>query len=283
MYAKGSLQFLAGQRPSIPRTSVNPVKVYEFNARDGMKIPTLLTIPAGKEGANLPAILMPHGGPESYDRMSFNYMAQYFASQGYLVIQPQFRGSSGFGRNHLLAGRGEWGRKMQDDLTDAVLNLSESGKINKDRVCIVGSSYGGYAALVGAVFTPNLYQCVVSVNGVSDVEEMLQEEKDTYGRNHWVVAYWQDVIAEGNVKEDHLEKISPINYVKNIKAPVLLIHGQYDKVVPIEQSENMADEMEGEDKNVTFIQLEKGDHHLSKAKNRMKALQAIHKFVKQHI
>ncbi|MGJ8680844.1 alpha/beta hydrolase family protein [Paraglaciecola sp.] len=283
MYKAGKLELITSERPDIPRTSVHNIEDYEYVARDGLKIPTLLTIPNGKSAKNLPAIVMPHGGPESYDKKSFNYMAQYFASQGYLVIQPQFRGSKGFGLQHLWAGRGEWGRKMQDDLTDAVVNLAEAGKIDKSRVCIVGASYGGYAALAGAVFTPDLYQCVVSINGVSDVEEMIEEEESTYGDDHWVVAYWKEVISEGDVDEDHLEQISPINHVSKIKSPVLLIHGTYDKVVPIDQSEEMFDEMEDEEKDVTFIKLKKGDHHLSKAKNRMKAMQAIDSFIKKYI
>ena len=150
-------------------------------------------------------------------------------------------------------------------------------------MCIVGASYGGYAALAGATFTPDLYQCVVSINGVSDIETMLETEERNYGDDHWVVAYWQKIIAQGEVDEDHLEKISPINHVKNIKAPVLLIHGEYDKVVPIKQSIKMFDKMQDADKDVTFLELEKGDHHLSRAENRMKAMLAIEKFVKKHI
>ena len=201
----------------------------------------------------------------------------------YVSLQPQFRGSDGFGVKHLLAGRGEWGRKMQDDLTDAVIDLANAGKIDKNRLCIVGASYGGYAALAGATFTPDLYKCVVSINGVSDIERMLKTEEREYGDDHWVVAYWQDVISQGDVDEAHLKKISPINHVKNIKAPVLLIHGEHDKVVPIKQSEEMFDEMEDEDKDVIFLELEKGDHYMSTADNRMKAMLAIDAFVKKHI
>ncbi len=283
LYRKGTLEGLASQRPDIPPEAVHNVVEYSFEARDGRVIPTLLTVPNGKELKNLPAIMMPHGGPEAYDKKTFDYQAQYFATQGYLVIQPQFRGSKGFGSGHLFAGRGEWGRKMQDDLTDAVLNLADSGKINKDRVCIVGGSYGGYAALAGATFTPDLYKCVVSINGLSDIEEMLEHGEDKYGDDHWVVAYWQKLISQGEVNEDHLKQISPINHVNKIKAPVLLIHGEYDKVVPIAQSEEMFDEMEDNDKEVTFLALEKGDHNLSSAKNRMKAMLAIEEFVKKHI
>ena len=283
LYKKGGLVPLAPSRPDITPDFVNNVVEYTYKARDGMEIPALLTIPNGIEVKNLPAIMMPHGGPESYDKKAFNYRAQYFASQGYLVIQPQFRGSDGFGVKHLFAGRGEWGRKMQDDLTDAVLSLAKTGKINIDRLCIVGASYGGYAALAGATFTPDLYKCVVSINGVSDIERMLATEEREYGDDHWVVAYWEGVIANGEVDENHLEQISPINHVKNIKAPVLLIHGEYDKIVPIKQSKKMFDEMQDEDKDVTFLELKKGDHYMSTAENRMKAMLAMEAFVKRHI
>ncbi|WDE08975.1 S9 family peptidase [Thalassomonas viridans] len=282
-YQSGSLEMIAPARPEIPGQAVHPVTEYQFKARDGLTIPTLLTTPAGQTAKNLPAIMLPHGGPEAYDKRGFDWMSQYFANQGYLVIQPQFRGSKGFGSEHLLSGRGEWGRKMQDDLTDAVNHLAKEGTIDKNRVCIVGASYGGYAALAGATFTPDLYKCVVSINGVSDVERMLSTDKRNYGRNHWVVSYWQDVIAKGKVDEDHLEQISPINHVNKVKAPVLLIHGELDQTVPLRQSEEMFDELEDADKSVTFVELEDGDHHMSKEKNRLKALKAIDKFIKQYI
>lgn len=282
LYKSGQLKFLTSARPLIPTNKVNPVEIYNYKARDGLTIPSLLTTPLDVEAKNLPAIIHPHGGPESYDKLGFDWMTQYFASQGYVVVQPQFRGSDGFGSDFLHEGRGQWGRKMQDDLTDAVNDLIEKGVIDKNRVCILGASYGGYAALAGATFTPDLYRCVVAINGVSDVEEMLEDEESDYGSDHWVVSYWQDVISKGEVDEDHLAQISPINHVDKIKAPVLLIHGEYDKVVPFSQSDDMFDEMEDADKDVTFIELDEGNHHLSKAENRMIALKAIDAFLKKH-
>ena len=282
-YQKGSLDSLAHIRPNITEEHVNPVIETSFKARDGLVIPTLLTQPKGKATVNLPAIMLPHGGPESYDRIRFDWLSQYFASQGYLVIQPQFRGSSGFGSEHLHKGRGEWGRKMQDDLTDAITHLAKEGKVDPKRVCIVGASYGGYAALAGAAITPELYKCAVSINGVSDIPSMLKGDRRKYGSDHWVVSYWDKVISNGNIEEDHLENISPINSVKNITAPVLLIHSERDMVVPFEQSEDMFDEMEDNEKQVTFVELEKGNHYLSNANNRAKALEAIDKFLKEHL
>lgn len=283
LYSKGEISMLAQRRPKIPPEAVHAVVETEFKARDGITIPTLLTMPNGKEPTNLPTIIMPHGGPKSHDTKGFNYFAQFFASKGYLVVQPQFRGSTGFGLDFIRAGNGEWGRKMQDDLTDSVTTLAKEGLVDDERVCIVGSSYGGYAALAGATFTPDLYKCVVSINGVSDISEMMESERRDYGSDHWVISYWEKAIANGKFDDDHLDQISPINHVKNVKAPILLIHGQFDEVVPVGQSREMADELEDEDKDVTLIELKGGNHHLSKAENRMKAIKAIETFVEKHI
>ncbi|MCC2606016.1 alpha/beta hydrolase family protein [Planctobacterium marinum] len=283
LYSKGEFKFIASGRPDLAVNQINQVFQTEIKARDGLRLPTLLTLPAVEELKNLPAIMLPHGGPESYDRIEFDWLAQYFASRGYLVMQPQFRGSRGFGAEFTLKGRGEWGRKMQDDLTDTVNTLVKSGYVDPNRVCIVGGSYGGYAALAGAAFTPDLYQCAVSLNGVADIERMLRDERYDYGSDHWVVAYWQKLISEGEVDEDHIEAISPINHADKIKIPVLLIHGTQDEVVPDHQSENMFDELEHTDVDVKYVELEEGDHYLSKAEHRMAALKAIDDFINRHL
>ncbi|BDX07554.1 alpha/beta hydrolase family protein [Planctobacterium marinum] len=282
-YTKGQFYFIASGRPDIPANEINQVFQTEIKARDGLRLPTLLTLPAVDELKNLPAIMLPHGGPESYDRIGFDWLAQYFASRGYLVMQPQFRGSEGFGLELTLKGRGEWGRKMQDDLTDTVNTLVKSGYVDPDRVCIVGISYGGYAALAGAAFTPDVYQCAISINGVADLERMLRDERRDYGKNHWVVAYWQKLISEGKVDEAHIKAISPINHIDKIKIPVLLVHGTHDEVVPDHQSENMFDELQDADVDAQYLELEQADHSLSKAPHRMAALQAIDKFISKHI
>lgn len=283
LYRGGKLNYISSLRPDIPEDAVNPVEEYQYKTRDGYSIPTLLTLPKAAVQKKLPAIVLPHGGPESYDDKRFDYLAQYFASQGYLVIQPQFRGSDGFGLKHRNLGHGQWGRRMQDNLTDALTSLVSEGTVDKDRVCIVGASYGGYAALAGAAYTPDLYKCAVSINGVADVEAMLKQEKRDYGSDHWVVSYWKKLLEDGEFSQQHLAKISPINYVKNITTPVLLIHGTRDKVVPFSQSEDFHEEMEDAGKEVKLVELKRGDHHLSNADNRMEAMKAIHEFVKKHI
>lgn len=282
-YANGKFSPLISARPGISPELVNPVQVTEYKARDELTIPTLLTAPGYvKKLKNLPAILLPHGGPEAYDRIHFDWLAQYFASRGYLVIQPQFRGSTGFGFAFQYKGRGEWGRKMQDDLTDAVHHFSEKGIIDPERVCIVGASYGGYAALAGATFTPDLYRCAISIAGVSDLEEMVEENKRSYGSDHWVLSYWKQVIENENVEADLLKKISPINHVEKVKAPILLIHGEDDKRVPYKQSSTIYDELKGQDKEVTLVELEDEGHYLKEPESRVKILKSIDAFLKKY-
>ena len=263
----------------------NNVIEFKFKARDGLTIPTLLTIPnsAVNSKEKMSAILMPHGGPESYDRKTFHWMAQYFANRGHLVIQPQFRGSSGFGAEHTLKGRGEWGKKMQDDLTDAVNKLVDMGEVDPNKVCIVGSSYGGYAALAGATFTPDLYKCAVSINGVSDIADMLESAEDNFGEESHVLSYWQDVIGKNDINSKLLDEISPIKHIDKINIPILLIHGTDDKVVSVEQSENMYDELKSINKKVEYVPIRMASHHLKKANERIKVLTAIDKFVNKHI
>jgi dipeptidyl aminopeptidase/acylaminoacyl peptidase len=280
----GQLGHVASTRSHITWEAVNNVEEFSFKARDGLTIPTLLTIPnsAINSKEKLPAIILPHGGPESYDNSNFDWLSQYFASRGFLVIQPQFRGSKGFGAEHTLRGRGEWGKKMQDDLTDAVKKLVDMGEIDAKRVCIVGASYGGYAALAGASFTPDLYQCVIAVNGVSDIDFMMTNDRRYYGKNHWVVSYWEDVLQNRKFSDDYLATISPINYVDKITTPVLLIASKNDKVVNPSQSSRMYDALDDADKKVVYVEIEDEGHHLYKAKSRLQILEAIDKFLLQY-
>lgn len=281
----GTNHFLASARPNIPPDSVNPVITYEYKARDGAVIPSLLTVPLAhaENPHNLPAVMLPHGGPESHDWLGFDWLAQALASQGYAVIQPQFRGSSGFGLQHLLAGRGEWGKKSQNDITDALNYLVAEELVDPERVCIAGASYGGFAALAGGAFTPELYKCVVSIAGVSDVRMMLRKERSKYGRDHWALAYWNEVVAKGDGSEETLDSISPANFAHQFTAPVLLVHGEDDKVVDFEQSEYMQEELEDAGKQVELVELEGEDHHLSNPETRLECLERMVAFINEYI
>ncbi len=276
---------LAAARPQITEANIHPVGKVTFRARDGLKIPTLLTIPRDKldDMKNLPAVMMPHGGPAAYDHIGFDWMAQALANRGYLVIQPQFRGSSGFGLAHYKAGQGEWGRKMQDDVTDAVKVLADKGIVDPRRVCIAGASYGGYAALAGGAFTPELYRCVVSINGVADLRDMLKEERMEHGSDHWLLSYWEHSIASGEVSKKKLNGMSPAQHAENFRAPVLLIHGEKDKTVPIAQSKTMYKKLKRAKKPVEFIKLDDENHHLLRGGTRLQAVEAMVEFVDEHL
>lgn len=285
LFENGSFKFIATARSFVKPSQVNPIVATSFQARDDLTIPTLLTYPTtSTQPANkLPTVVYPHGGPASYDRVRFDWLAQYMASRGFLVIQPQFRGSNGFGAAFKAAGNGEWGKKMQHDITDAVKHFIATGEVDPDRVCIMGGSYGGYAALAGGAFTPELYKCIVSINGVSSIPDMLEHEEDEHDDDHWVLSYWRKVIAKNNLEDNFLESISPYHHASAFKAPVLLIHGEIDKVVPIEQSELMVEGLEDHNKEFEFVEIEDEGHSLTQAKSKLAALKAIDKFLHQHL
>ena len=278
-----ALTHVAASRPDIPTEAVGEVLTIEYKARDGLDIPGVMTVPNGSDMKNLPAIIMPHGGPESHDEVEFDFMAQYFASRGYLVFQPNFRGSDGFGTAFTEAGYGGWGGVMQQDITDGVQALKNGGMIDPERVCIVGWSYGGYAALAGGAFTPDLYKCVAAIAPVSDLPKMLYQEKRDHGKHHWVLSYWEKAMANGDATRETLREKSPAMFAENFQAPVLLIHGKDDLVVKINQSRIMKKALERADKEVELIQMRGEDHDLSTPGARLEALQALDGFIATHI
>ncbi len=228
--------------------------------------------------------MLPHGGPESYDRIGFDWLAQALANQGYLVIQPQFRGSSGFGVSHVIAGRGEWGKKMQQDITDGVAFFKRKGIIDPERICIAGISYGGYAALAGATFTPDLFKCAISINGVSELNKIIKDEKYEHGRDSWVVSYWKyQMTGDEQQERKSLREVSPANFAAAVKAPVLLIHGKKDRVVNVNQSKLMYKQLQKENKASELVLLKGEDHYLSGEETRLSALKAVVEFLNKHI
>lgn len=286
LYTEGQpRRFLTTARPNISAENVNPIAEFKYKARDGLTIPTLLTIPRNRIDSlsNLPAIMLPHGGPHAHDWLGFDWFAQALASQGYLIIQPQFRGSTGFGVAHWNAGRGEWGKKMQDDLTDGLEALARAKVIDPERVCIAGMSYGGYAALAGGAFEPERYKCVISINGISDIPSMIRQEKSLHGRNHWIVDYLQNTITAGEADEEVYEAISPANFAEAFQAPVLLIHGEDDKVVDYDQAKLMHKQLKRKKKPVELIKLRDEDHYLSFSETRLSTLSSVVEFVNNHI
>lgn len=276
-----ALNLIARSYPQVGSEDIAEIKAIRYKARDGLSISAILTWPVGvAERKHLPLIVMPHGGPATYDKLHFDWMAQFFARKGYLVLQPNFRGSTGFGEEFLRAGHGKWGREMQDDVTDGVKAMVKTGYADPARVCIVGASYGGYSALAGGAFTPDTYKCVVSIAGVSDISLMLTTERKDYGRNHWVVNYWNNVT--GKKKNNNLQEISPVHHATQFQAPLLLLHGKDDTVIPIRQSQVMLKAMQRAGKKAELISLKGEDHWLSSSDTRLELLKRIGAFLDEH-
>jgi dipeptidyl aminopeptidase/acylaminoacyl peptidase len=258
------------------------VRRITYPAADGMQIPAYLTLPPGHEPKNLPLIVMPHGGPADRDTAEFDWWSQALADQGYAVLQPNYRGSN-LNERFLEAGFGEWGRKMQTDLSDGVRFLAKEGIADPLRVCIVGASYGGYAALAGVSLDSGVYRCAVSVAGMADLKRMLEwvNLKHSSGQNV-EQRYWDRFMGVSGPADPVLSQISPINHVDAINVPVLLIHGRDDTVVPFQQSEVMFKALRHSQKSVDLVVLDHEDHWLSRGETRLQMLKSTVAFLRTH-
>lgn len=269
--------------PSVDASVLSPTEIVEYQSRDGTTLWAYVTARPGATGPR-PMVVMPHGGPEARDYYGFDPWVQFLASRGYIVVQPNFRGGYGFGRNFADAGRGQWGRRMQDDVTDATQHMINSGRADRARICIVGASYGGYAALAGAALTPDLYRCVVSIAGVSDLLTMLAAEREA-GRHSPSYEYWLRSIGNPNENREDLIAVSPARLTSRISAPVLLLHGEADDIVGVEQSELMQRAMQSAGKEVRFVRLPNSGHRWVEwaAEDRLLALQELDAFLRPRL
>lgn len=275
-----NLSLFSSTRPALSGKIYGEKTEYSFVSPDGLAIEGYLTTPAGIEKRDLPLIILPHGGPESRDDQSFDWWAFFYSARGYAVYQPNFRGSHGYGLEFREAGYGEWGRKMQDDLTNGVQKLIGDGIADPNRICIVGGSYGGYAALAGATLTPDLYACAVSVNGVSDLPAMIGDaaQQSSIGAD-----YWERRIGSRFRNANELADVSPARQAANAGTPILLIHGKDDTVVPYYQSEIMRDALVAANKPHEFVELEGEDHWLSSSETRTEMLRQSIDFIDRYI
>lgn len=278
----GSAEPLGSAYPDVPSDWVGPVRMFDYRAGDGLAMRGVLTLPPHREPRDLPVIAMPHGGPEARDYPEFNWIAQAFASRGYAVWQPNFRGSSGYGAAFFNAGLGEWGGRMQTDISDGIAALAEKGIVDADRACIVGGSYGGYAALAGVTMQQGVYRCAVSIAGISDLRSFMSYARQRYGMN--VLRYFNAFIgAEGKLFDRTARERSPVRHAKQADAPVLLIHGRDDLVVPLSQSRAMARALRRAKKPVELVVLDGEDHWLSRAPTRLQTLEQALEFVQRYL
>ncbi|MFZ5548129.1 MAG: alpha/beta hydrolase family protein [Pseudomonadota bacterium] len=276
---EGTLSLLADTYPGLADAGLSRKAAHMARARDGVELPVILTLPQGREPKNLPTVLLPHGGPISADSMVFDPRVQFLADRGYAVLQVNFRGSSGFGHGHMTAGLKRWGLEMQDDLSDALQWLVQRGTADPARVCIVGSNYGGYAALMGAAKTPELYRCAVSFAGVTDLLDLEMHQRDFVNG----AAVFSQMVGEAWGDRDQLKATSPVRLADKIQAPVLLIHGTADLSVPFSQGKDMASALKRAGKRYRFIEQEDGDHHLGQQVHRTQFFRELEAFLAEHL
>jgi dipeptidyl aminopeptidase/acylaminoacyl peptidase len=262
----------------IDAADVGPMKMISYKAADGLDMAGVLTLPPGREPRNLPIVVFPHGGPSDRDYPTFHWWAQAFAAQGYAVFQPNFRGSTGYSAAFEKAGHGEWGRKMQTDISDGLAELVRRGIADPKRACIMGGSYGGYAALAGVTLQQGLYRCAVSVAGIGNLSALYSTEVTQSAGNQTVIRSLKAEIGSGR----DLQAVSPIRFVDRADAPVLLIHGMDDTIVMFSQSSAMETALRNAGKPVELITLQGEDHNLSKSATRLAMLKAAVEFVQRY-
>lgn len=253
------LDFLVSARPWLKPDRLAPTEVRRSLMRDGTTITSYLTRPPHRQGP-LPLVVMPHGGPEIRDSLDFDPHAQALAAQGWLVLQPNFRGSGGYGRRFAEAGYRQWARLMQDDLTDAAQELVTEGLADRNRIVIYGASYGGYAALAGAVTTPDLYRAAVSVAGVGNLPEILSYVRSEDGSDSESYRYWLRSIGDPKGDRAAIEAASPELNAGRIRIPIFLAHGVEDDVVPVAQSRRMKRALERAGKTVEYLEFPEETH-----------------------
>lgn len=278
---KGQLRDLLVAKPEIDVDRMRPTRVVSYRSLDGLEIPAYLTLPAASDRPKRAVVLI-HGGPVVRDHWGWDAEVQLLASRGYAVLQPQFRGSDGFGKRFREAGRGQWGLSMQDDITAAAQWLVAQGHAEADRLCVYGASYGGYAALWGLAKTPDLFRCGISYAGVSDIELKLKDDSDTNASSEgrqWMRAY----VGDAKTDKAKFAEVSPLQKADRIKAPLLIAHGTLDERVPIEHSKKMVAQLKRHGKDHQWLELHGEYHGISDTANQQRFYDAMFDFLDRHI
>lgn len=279
----GRAELLYRIRPNLPSDQLAPMKPITYEARDGMKIHAYLVTPRGGPTTSLPTVVVPHGGPWARDYWGYNAWAQFLANRGYAVLMPNFRGSTGYGKQYLNSGNKQWGTgSMQNDITDGVLYLIREGIAAPKRVGIFGGSYGGYATLAGVAFTPDMYAAGVSYVGPSNIITLLKT----------IPPYWAPVkkmfaIRVGDLDNPEdvamLTKQSPLNSAKNIKAPLLVIQGANDPRVKKAESDQIVVALRDLGRTVEYMVAPDEGHGFAGRENRLAAYTELEKFLAKHL
>lgn len=271
----GRMDFVAETMPGLSAENLSTVESHWIAAADGVRFEVFLTLPADRDSGSLPAVVLPHGGPESRDDREFWFLSQFLASRGYAVLQPNFRGSTGYGYAFQAAGRQQWGGLMQEDVSAATRWLVSEGIADPERVCIVGWSYGGYAAAMGVIQAPELYRCAVSINGVLNLPGLIADDQKYIGGSEWTEHVGLD--------EARASEVSPYHQAERIEDPMLVIQAEDDTRVHADQGRNFSKRLERLDKDIEYVEVEFGGHSMSNEAARLIILSRIETFLERHL
>jgi dipeptidyl aminopeptidase/acylaminoacyl peptidase len=267
-------------RPALNEYQLAPMEPFSYKARDGLEIHGYLTFPLEAARGSLPTVINVHGGPWVRDTWGFDAEVQWLANRGYLCVQVNYRGSLGYGKDFVNAGDKEWGGRMQDDLTDAVRFVVDQGFADPNRVCIYGGSYGGYAALCGATFTPDLFTCAIAIVGPSNLKTFIETIPP-----YWVpqIAMMHNRVGNPETDEEFLWSRSPLSKVDDIKIPMLIAHGANDPRVKLAETEQIVDAMKAKGIDHELMIFEDEGHGFVKPENNIKFYSAAERFLAEHL
>ena len=277
-----TLQLQFKIREEIPRESLSERKPYQYKSSDGLEIHAYLTLPKGLPAKGLPLVVFPHGGPWARDYWGYDTFAQFFANRGYAVLQPNFRASTGYGKKFLNAGNGEWGRKMQDDLTWGVKALIADGTVDAKRVAIAGGSYGGYATLAGVAFTPDVYAAAVAIVAPSNLITLLDAIPPYWeaGRKQMYARMADPTTADGKAL---LVAESPLTKAKDIVTPLMVVQGKNDPRVNIRESNQIVAAVRDNGKPVEYLVAPDEGHGFARPINNLAMVTAIEEFLPRYL
>ncbi len=275
------LTLLTDVAPWIKPENMASMKPVQYKSSDGLTIHGYLTLPVGKENEkNLPVVINPHGGPWARDYWGFSPETQFLANRGYAVLQMNFRGSIEYGKEFWIKGFKQWGKKMQDDITDGVNWLIAEGIADPKRIAIYGASYGGYAVLAGVTFTPDLYACAIDYVGVSNIFTLF-ETLPPYWEQGRKMMY--EMIGNPETEKDMLTEVSPIFHIDNIKVPLFVAQGANDPRVKKEHSDQIVEALKKKNIDVEYMVKDNEGHGFSNEENRFDFYRAMEKFLQKHI
>ena len=267
-------------RRELPSEELGLGSQVTYPAREGLKIPAYLTVPpsitSSADIKNLPFVILPHGGPYARTAKRFDSFAQFFATRGFAVLQMNFRGSAGYGESFEDAGRTNW-VTMQDDVEDGTKWVVEEGLADPDRICIAGWSYGGYAALIGAIKSPELYACAISMAGVTDLQDMINDMK----KYQFGSISAQNFVLRGFDSKQAIAENSPVKRAEELKVPLFLAHGEADQLVHFDQFTRMRSALKKSSAPVTYMKFKDEDHFLSNQQNRQEFFRGLDEFLKE--